>query len=503
MALRRDYSALVVKQWPAEWDAVDFNPQEHRRKPDPFFFVLAMPARTLRRLTGIYRRSTQDGLPRAEDLGVQRRHDKGRSDEIAQFVKYGYPWSDLSALKRRENQFADLRKPGWLPTAIVVNLVKPGDHRGGGTMSATDAVVVQRDSESDIARIRLPEAYREKWDPRVKPIEVIDGQHRLWSFAESGSDDDFDLPVVAFQGLDVSWQAYLFWTINIKPKRINPSLAFDLYPLLRTEDWLDRFVGHPIYRETRAQELVEALWSQQESPWHQRIDMLGEQGRTQVSQAAWVRSLMATFVKSWEGKRISIGGLFGTPVGSNKTVLPWDRAQQAAFLIMIWHELRDAIRNVNAPWARSLRDNDEIPKDDPAFYGRYALLSTDQGVRGVLALANDFFFMQSDDLHLKDWAPPPNVESAATDADRVKAHLKTLAGHPSTVYWREVASALARYDWRTSSFPGLSRPEQTTKAALRGAGGYRELRLQLLEHLVASTGRVKASAAEVQAALGK
>ena len=30
--------------------------------------------------------------------------------------------------------------------------------------------------------------------------------------------DDFELPVVAFVGLDLSWQAYLFYTINIKPK---------------------------------------------------------------------------------------------------------------------------------------------------------------------------------------------------------------------------------------------------------------------------------------------
>jgi hypothetical protein len=114
------------------------------------------------------------------------------------------------------------------------------------------------------------------WQPRIlPPFEVIDGQHRLWAFNRN-DDPTFELPVVAFHGLDISWQAYLFWTINIKPKRINPSLAFDLYPLLRAEDWLDKAEGHYVYRETRSQELTEALWSNEDSPWYDRINMLGE-----------------------------------------------------------------------------------------------------------------------------------------------------------------------------------------------------------------------------------
>ena len=166
---------------------------------------------------------------------------------------------------------------------------------------------------------------------------MIDGQHRLWAFPSDDLNGYFELPVVAFVGLDLSWQAYLFYTINIRPKKINASLAFDLYPLLRTEAWLTKFEGHVIYRETRAQELVDLLWSYPESPWYHRINMLGERrnkGLT-VTQASWVRSLLASFVKNWEGRRISIGGLFGSTVGEHNTVLPWSRSEQAAFLILI------------------------------------------------------------------------------------------------------------------------------------------------------------------------
>jgi adenine-specific DNA-methyltransferase len=122
--------------------------------------------------------------------------------------------------------------------------------------------------------------FNASWQPKsLHPIEVIDGPHRLWAFDEDFR-HDYELPVVAFVGLDVSLQAYLFWTINIKPKKINPSLAFDLYPLLRTEDWLEQADGPTVYRDARAQELTEALWAHTTSPWYQRINMLGQtQGR--------------------------------------------------------------------------------------------------------------------------------------------------------------------------------------------------------------------------------
>jgi len=335
-ASKRELPAIRVHQWLPEWRKVDFGAQSHRRQPEPHFYIFTLPASWLKSLSGIQRRTTQTGQPRSTDLGIQRRHDQKRSNEIREFVQHGFPWSELSPAKRESGGFNDLRKPGWLPTAIVVNVLKGGDKRRGVEVAVKDRITVT-DSGTSIAKISLPENFKGgSWKPeRLHPIEVIDGQHRLWAFEEGKLSDEFELPIVAFHGLDISWQAYLFWTINIRPKRINPSLAFDLYPLLRTEDWLDKFEGHSIYRETRAQELTEALWAIPESPWYQRINMLGEPGLTDamVSQAAWIRSLMATFVKLWEGRGVSIGGLFGARLGNHREALPWSRAQQAALLI--------------------------------------------------------------------------------------------------------------------------------------------------------------------------
>lgn len=121
---------------------------------------------------------------------------------------------------------------------------------------------------------------------------------------------------------------------------------------------MEKFYGHSIYRETRAQELVEALWSHPMSPWRNRINMLGEPGKlgAAVSQAAWVRSLLASFVKAWDGRR-RLGGLFGAPVGGHELVLPWSRSQQAALLIECWLRVRNAVEQTTINWAQTLREH--------------------------------------------------------------------------------------------------------------------------------------------------
>ena len=502
----RSVVALKVRQWLREWDKVPFDDTAHRRKPDPHFYLLGLPASEVKALSGIQRRTTAEGLARSRDLGIQRRHDESRSKEIAEFIKFGYPWSELSASKRRSRDFDDLRKPGWLPTAIVVNILKRSDERRGARVATDDLISVEV-GEGNVATIRLPKTFTgPDWRPSgLHPLEVIDGQHRLWAFEESGLREEFELPVVAFHGLDISWQAYLFWSINIKPKRINASLAFDLYPLLRVEDWLEKFAGHSVYRETRAQELTEAVWSCPESPWYHRINMLGEPGlrREMVSQAAWIRSLMATYVKAWESRRAPIGGLFGAQMGKHKEVLPWSRAEQAAFLILVWQIVQQSVHDCKLPWAQSLRrvGTDGAAERDQAFAGPHTLLSTDQGVRGVLYTTNDLCYVRSEELALTQWGSGEDL--GASDATAVSGALESLAGERKiNQFLRAISAGLVTYDWRTASVPGLSDEEKTAKLAFRGSGGYKELRRQLLDHLSKEAGHVGRTAGEVRAALG-
>lgn len=508
MKISHEIHAIKVQQWMKDWDKVIFSEKELRRKPDPFFYLFTISAAELRALSGIYRRTTEGGLLRSMDLSIQRRHDVERSQRISEFIKYGYPWSELNSQKRASGEFDDLRKPGWLPTAIVVNILRRGDKRRGKVVQESELIKV-RDSENSTALIQLPKSFSgSSWkveQGQIPPLEVIDGQHRLWAFGESFK-ADFELPVVAFHGLDISWQAYLFWSINITPKRINASLAFDLYPLLRTEDWLERFEGHSVYRETRSQELTEYLWSHPESPWFHHINMLGETGLPQkmVSQAAWVRSLMASYVKAYEGRRISIGGLFGSRMGNNKEVLGWSRAQQSAFLILMGQKLESAVRAYQGKWASSLRrSNSEDSADkqyDPAFSGPHTLLNTDQGIRAVLHVTNDLCFLRTGDLALDEWIT--EEDAGAIDEHAVTNALKSLRRHKVAGFLEDIANQLATYDWRTSSAHGLSEDERREKLVFRGSGGYKELRSQLLQHLAAKNGSLTQSADDLLKILG-
>jgi DGQHR domain-containing protein len=479
--------ALKVRQWLREWEQVKWDPEERRRKPKPDFYLFTMSAPQLRRLCGIRRRSPEERTRAAEDLGIQRRHDPSRSDEIARFIRYGYPWSDLSEAKRASDDFSDLRKPGWLPTAIVVNILSDKD--GGRKDEVDNADLVTVSSETpETARVSLPAgSEKPRWKPKGGyPIEVIDGQHRLWAFDEPELDGDFQLPVVAFVGLDLSWQAYLFYTINIKPKRINASLAYDLYPLLRTEEWLDRLEGHPVYRETRAQELVDLLYSHPESPWHRWINMLGDRGRRprMVSQAAWVRSLLAAYVKPWGGRGVRVGGLFGSRVGEDEQILPWSRFQQAAFLIVLGQELRRAIEDTNASWAEDLRRRTppEEAGQDAAFYGDHSLLNQDQGIRAVLHVTNDLCHKAADQLGLHSWAGV--VVRQGSDEAQVSSMVASLRKQVRIRrFLKDLSAVLASYDWRASKAPGLTTQQSREKARFRGSGGYGELRRDVLIHL--------------------
>ncbi len=264
-----------------------------------------------------------------------------------------------------------------------------------------------------------------------------------------------------------------------------------------------------IYRETRAQELVDLLWATPISPWHHRINMLGDPGHRelQVTQAAWIRALLASFVKKWVGQRISIGGLYGTKY-PDRQVLPWDLYTQAAFLIVIGLELQDAIEGFRGTWAAALRNASSVQDGgDPAFFGRHNLLNQDQGVRTVLQVANDIFFVRRPDFTLA-WLNEADESPAElvtpSEADRVQ---KIVAGLRTTHLGRlarDLGQALCTYDWRASSAPGVRDREElrNLKQSFRGSSGYRRMREDVLLHLSRGDGWVATAAKTVCSGLG-
>ena len=74
--------------------------------------------------------------------------------------------------------------PGWLPTAIVVNIFDPEfpDKRRGQAVAEGDHIRVE-DGTGAFDALRLPDGFQlPGWSPKeLPPVEVIDGQHRLWA----------------------------------------------------------------------------------------------------------------------------------------------------------------------------------------------------------------------------------------------------------------------------------------------------------------------------------
>jgi hypothetical protein len=504
-------NALVVKQWLSDWDAAIYEPAPPRTKPQPYFYLFRLNAKSLKRLSGVYRRD--DSKHPSEDINIQRQHSPSRSREILRYLHDGYPLSRIG----RENlvdprEAVELRMPGWVPTAIVANILVAGDRRGPyeTQILAEDLITVRQDQNSDIAQLILPEGVKDdSWDPKVHPLEIIDGQHRLWALEESAQprlpleqyDMDragsIELPVVAFRGLDRTWQAYLFYTINQLPKRIDQSLVFDLYPLLRNESWLQRYEGKRLYQETRAQDLTIILWSHSQSPWKDRIIRLGGRERGKVTQASFIRSLTASFIKTYrtEGKRV--GGLFGSPRGSSEMLLSWGREQQAAFLIVCWQEIESAVRKTQSTWAKTLRNltrfssvrSDQTSSQlDPAFAGTESMLGTDQGVRGVFGVLNDLLVVafSADQLDLRMWLWVPKLDHEDDEAVIADAISSCRDSLPKTIaFVRDVSAGLATFDWRLPAAidEGKEREPYLQASAYRGSGGYALLRRNLLQHL--------------------
>ncbi|ESZ89327.1 DGQHR domain-containing protein [Congregibacter litoralis] len=457
---------IKFTQWLEHWDNFEYSVKGPSRKPKPNLYMFSMNAAKLRQYSDVYRR--QRSSDNAE--GIQRDRDEKRTDRIRRFVQDGYPYGDLKENQRNPDREV-LKKPGWLPTAIVVNILEEGDPRRGKVLNlGQGGVIIEKNG---VCELQLPDISEFEADA-IRPLEVIDGQHRLWAFDDSLT-GDYELPVVAFHGLDIAWQAYLFWSINVSPKRINPSHAFDLYPLLRNQTWLEQTGDLTVYREARAQEITEWLYKHHQSPWFNRVNMLGESGAGRVSQAAFVRSLTAAFFGTGRGTSGRYG-LFQAAFDENGEPLPWTRAQQVALLLEFWTLLANQIGNSTENWVIAFRQADRNPLDDKSV-----LLNQDMGVRAVHAVANDILFEKASQWGLNSWSVDvfDETDTSEDDIDTAWESLKNQEFHRKL---RSLTSSLVKFDWRSLDGPGVrdDRDLELTRRAYRGSGGYTLLTKDIL-----------------------
>ncbi len=115
---------------------------------------------------------------------------------------------------------------------------------------------------------------------------VIDGQHRLAGLMKSGKADEFELPVVFMFNLTIEEEAYVFSVINSKQTTVSSSLIFDLFGLSS--------VRSP---QRTAHEIARSLNMRKDSPFYERLKMLGKKEENQenatLSQGTFVKTLLS------------------------------------------------------------------------------------------------------------------------------------------------------------------------------------------------------------------
>ena len=479
LIIYKEITMLRINQWMNEWGDIDFK-SPLRRKPDPVFYMFSIDARLLKKLSDVHRRKSVG--KRVADISVQRQKNDFRIEEISKYIEGGFPWSTISKQEQKLPENEDLKMPGLLPTAIIANILGEGEVRNGLTIDKKDRISIE-DFEGKPAKLKIPSHIFEDdhWNPALKPIEIIDGQHRLWAFDENQNlSGNYELPVIAFNNLDRAWQAYLFYTINIKPVKINTSLGFDLYPLLRTQRWLEKSKdGLLAYRETRAQEIVEALWNFPGSSWYKRINMIGDSPGLVMSQAAFIRAIVNSFFKKSKG-------LYADVIDSNYKVLDWNRAQQSAFLVILWNSISDAVKDCKKPWAEKLREDSESNQSfentlslDLAFTSKNSFLARDQGVRGILSFANDLFYVaaNSTDIDFNSFIWEDDLDESTISNESITSAISLFERNTIlSGLVNEFAKLVCNIDWRTSTaLFEENDPQREIQMKYRGSGGYSEV----------------------------
>ena len=111
---------LRINQWLSSWDpakskGVGTAPPDH-------FFVGSISLKILRKLSDVDRRKISERKKGSSNSGIQRALNQERSNRISRYIEYGYPLSSNKTISPETH--TNLINPGWLPTSILINIIK-------------------------------------------------------------------------------------------------------------------------------------------------------------------------------------------------------------------------------------------------------------------------------------------------------------------------------------------------------------------------------------------
>lgn len=150
-------------------------------------YIFVAPARKLLPISFVNHRDLRD--PEAAP-SYQRLITRARLQSVAKFINEG----------------------GYFPNAIIMNFK---------SAVRFDLAAPQTEDGTTMGMLYLPNQYKSAW--------IIDGQHRLYAYAEiDDPNGNHRVPVIAFEEMDDPEEGKLFKTINSQQKKVSASLLDEL-----------------------------------------------------------------------------------------------------------------------------------------------------------------------------------------------------------------------------------------------------------------------------------
>lgn len=191
-----------------------------------------------------------------DDQPYQRIFDEARVKNIASYLR---------------------EEDAMLPNAII--------------LATRDDVEVTMQPDGDLVRLEL------KWEEGAKPLNIIDGQHRVEGLRLLVNDSPkeyakFGVPVTLLIDLPFWIQAQLFAVVNGRQKQVSRSRVYDLlgYLPMTDKDARNRAYQGEMALHRFCHYAIKVLNQSEKSPWKSRIKMRGS-GSGVVTQAALVDHL--------------------------------------------------------------------------------------------------------------------------------------------------------------------------------------------------------------------
>ncbi len=173
---------------------------------------------------------------------------------------------------------------GYFPNAIIVNFSQTRQGKLG-----FDFIKRAQGSSSKLGVLKIPNAYAIAY--------IIDGQHRLYGYANSKYLENNTIPVVAFDGLESIEQLRLFMDINENQKAVSPNLRLDLEE--------DLFWDSPIAAsrmKALRSSIIKQLGSAPTGPLYNKIS-IGEERRSLHSKPFSTALLKSGLLPSAKGNK--------------------------------------------------------------------------------------------------------------------------------------------------------------------------------------------------------